>query len=102
MAGPEAEATLGERRDRDGIEGLMGVEGIQQAREEDGLPAMATVHKIDLKGMMTVLTGDGAGVAPDSIPAIGQRQPNCDYALPTGDDAMTVLVEIAVSESSSV
>src|SRR5262249_18720835 len=102
MAGPEADATLGERRDRDGIEGLMGVEGIQQAREEDGLPAMATVHKIDLKGTMTDLTGDGAGVAPDSIPAIGQCQPTCDAALPTGDDAMPVLVEIDLRDHDGV
>src|SRR5262245_59340642 len=94
MAGPEADATLGERRDRDRIEGLMGVEGIQQAWEQDGLPAMATAHKIDLKGMVTGTTGDGAGVATDGIPAFGQRQPTCDSALPTGDDAVPVLIEI--------
>src|SRR5262245_20348497 len=102
MAGPEADATLGERRDRDRIEGLMGVEGIQQAREEDGLPAMETAHKIDLKGMTTDLTGDGAGVAPYSIAAVGQRQPTCDSALPTGDDAMPVLVEIDLRDHDGV
>src|SRR5262245_54041667 len=63
---------------------------------------MATAHKIDLKGMMTDLTGDGAGVAPDSIPAIGQRQPTCDSALPTGDDAMPVLVEIDLRDHDGV
>src|SRR5262245_19242034 len=35
VAGPEADPTRGERRDRDRIEGLVGVEGIQQARELD-------------------------------------------------------------------
>jgi hypothetical protein len=102
MPRPKADPTRRERRDRDRIEGLAGVEGIQQARQQDGMPTMTTAHKINLKDVVTGPAGDGAGVAAYGIPVLGQYQRACNSALPAGDDPVPVLVEVDLGDHHGV
>src|SRR5215813_10933768 len=61
MRGPEAHPTLRERRDRNRIEWLAGVERTQRARQRDGAPAMAAERKVDAKTFLTRPTSDVKG-----------------------------------------